>query len=110
MQEQHTPGPWTLSKWAFNPGKGLPAHVYAGEEGLDEIAICEFDREPDDIEAAWANARLIAKAPDLLARCRELIDAMERYEMSVDNSPTQEHRELMLRARKTVQEATKMEG
>ena len=69
-----------------------------------ELAICEFDREPDDIEAACTNAQLIAKAPELLARCRELIDILWQYEWSVVHPLQPKLIELLDATRKTVQE------
>lgn len=74
----HTPGPWMISTWSFNPGKGKPASIYAGHEGMDEVAICQFDREPDSPETIEADARLIAAAPDML----EVLRMVRKYGQS----------------------------
>ena len=58
-----------MSVWAHDPGKGKPAAVYKGEEGMDEVEICQFDRNPDSPETIEADARLITAAPELLEAC-----------------------------------------
>ena len=52
------------------------------------------------------NLRLIAAAPDLLAACKEMIQAMNDYECSVDDPPTPEHKEMMLRSMAAVEKAS----
>lgn len=58
----HTPGPWTINGSAIETDNTIIAHIYDPDEnGPDEFA---------------ANAHLIAAAPDLLAACEWLLDAI----------------------------------
>lgn len=68
---KHTPGPWN---------NGIGQIVFQGE-GWDpygrqrRIATCEpSTRTQKDWEETWANARLIAAAPDLLAALTQISD------------------------------------
>lgn len=67
MSAKHTPGPWT---------RGFGNYVYQGERLGDQqrlIAVCEpTTKTKEDWDETFANARLIAAAPELLA-------ALERY-------------------------------
>ena len=65
MITPHTPGPWS---------KMYDTHVYAERHQL--IAICEGAASWDE---TFANARLIAAAPDLLAALRDLESAVSHY-------------------------------
>jgi hypothetical protein len=60
----HTPGPWRLSSM-------YPARVCGEREGHTFVANCHSNDDPDDAED-WANARLIAVAPELLEVARLL--------------------------------------
>jgi hypothetical protein len=62
----HTPGPWSAS------GQGC-AYVLGGNPSF-VVADCNADR-PHRAED-FANARLIAAAPDLLAALEACVDAM----------------------------------
>lgn len=62
MSEQHTPGPWAMSRDAVPPGH-VQVTIYAEASGA---------RVATAFETEW-NARLIAAAPDLLATLRELV-------------------------------------
>ena len=63
----HTPGPW----WVDGPDEGIEVHDTFGR-------TASVWGDPDANSEAWANAHLIAAAPDLLAAARlanqELID------------------------------------
>jgi len=86
-RESHTPGPWT---WA--DGVTCTYAVYAVEPVFPGTLtrpggqpVCEIPRPDNDgrgMEEAEANARLIAAAPELLARLKETeevaIELMER--------------------------------
>lgn len=67
---KHTPGPWN---------RGIAQFVYQGERwdpnGRQRlIATCEpSTRTQSDWEETWANARLIAAAPDLLQAIQDLL-------------------------------------
>lgn len=69
----HTPGPWN---------RGYGNHVFQGEPGHGYpsgrlIAICEpSTRTKADWDQVWANAKLIAAAPELLQALKELTEYM----------------------------------
>jgi len=95
----HTPG-WTIEPhgngYALYSGRGPMAH------GMNLVYLSEPDSN-------WGSTkRLIESAPRLLAACREMIEAMNDYECSVDDPPTPKHREMMLRAMKAVEDASKV--
>lgn len=52
-----------------------------------------------------ANAHLIAAAPELLESLRELVSAMERYEIDVDESAPVEHKKMMKKAKAAITKA-----
>lgn len=93
----HTPGPWNAPT---DIARGRPRCLVLSNRG-DEIARVNHHREE-----FGADARLIAAAPDLLAACRDMIEAMNDYECGVDDPPTPKHREMMLRAMSAVEKAT----
>lgn len=78
-QQKHTPGPWKFgfesasSDWAIvtDASGGVVANVNA-ESGPDAISAPATRKMPRE-----ANARLIAAAPDLLAACQKIVDAVE---------------------------------
>ena len=71
-----TPGPWQAVK-SFDPdfSFAICAQPHPALRGFTHIIA--GIRETDDAEAAEANARLIAAAPDLLEALRELTIAAE---------------------------------
>ena len=94
----HTPGPWQV---LHDSARGKPRCLVLDDRGL-EIAQVNHHRL-----RYCEDARLLAAAPELLAACRDMIEAMDDYECSVDDPPTPKHREMMLRAMKAVEKATK---
>ena len=63
---QHTPGPWCIEHTATTLWLGV---VRPNSHKVDDI-VCSFDIEgytDEYIERQYANARLIAAAPDLLS-------------------------------------------
>lgn len=70
---KHTPGPWT---------RGWGNFVYQGAKFNPQqmgrlIATCEpSSRTQKDWDQVFANARLIAAAPDLLEALEDLLDAV----------------------------------
>jgi hypothetical protein len=75
---KHTSGPWAIggehddSLWIEGPAK------------LDNV-ICDIvSRDLECILAAedWANARLIAAAPDLLEACQQALVALSSYRVN----------------------------
>ena len=75
----HTPGPWTLHEWRAYEGEKEAQYVITAQ-GVNIARPLQY--EPD----SYANARLIAAAPDLLAACANaLVDldsqaAIDSYE------------------------------
>jgi hypothetical protein len=61
MSAQHTPGPWRANKPTQSNGR---AEVHAGPMLVAQAFNWLLDAEGD--EQCWADARLIAAAPDLL--------------------------------------------
>jgi hypothetical protein len=62
----HTPGPWEIDQWAQHTRRaGFPASIGQPEDADDPMSICTMDGD-GDMATEWANARLIASAPELL--------------------------------------------
>ncbi len=73
MTTKHTPGPWSV----FGDTKDQPG--IEGDDGTFSIIVYGEEDEADDCgvhghtnEEMWANARLIAAAPDLLEALKML--------------------------------------
>jgi hypothetical protein len=56
---KHTPGPWNISPLSLS-GEDSGVYIYSGM-----LQIVDVLRRPDST-VTWANARLIAAAPELL--------------------------------------------
>jgi len=67
---EHTPGPWRAYR---GRGTATSPHYVTTESGM--IPIAQTGRY--DL-ASWADARLIAAAPDLLAACNDLLQEIGR--------------------------------
>jgi hypothetical protein len=72
MEAQHTPGPWVVT---YNSG-GYPAQIMApngdtGPGGITSVTRWNAISLPSSIQG-FANARLIAAAPDLLEALENL--------------------------------------
>ena len=83
---EHTPGPWRVEgcQVGKNIVTGKPLLAYLDIMTDDnEWVICRIQAGIGETsnEQAWANARLIAAAPDLLAACEAMLDAWCGYEM-----------------------------
>jgi len=73
-----TPGPWEVEQtWT-----GLV--VTQVRTGKPYRVARIYDRFSDGRVETWANARLIAAAPDLLAALEEIVAATERWNASVE--------------------------
>ena len=78
MESKHTPGPWTT-----NPAQYAVGRERTWEEDQANSLICTPPTCPfaeGDRRSAMehnANMRLIAAAPDLLAACKQVLDASE---------------------------------
>lgn len=83
----HTPGPWKYdgSSDPLPHDKCCSAErIAAGGVTIAEVATCEDDTCPG-VSEGWANARLIAAAPELLAACRELLEwTRDEYQSEVN--------------------------
>jgi hypothetical protein len=73
----HTPGPWEVVRHEHADGElWLSVNQHADANGMKEW-IAEIKYLCTDPERQKANARLIAAAPELLAACKALIDAID---------------------------------
>lgn len=89
----HTPGPWIapigfgddMGFWVHPESERLKRIAFIVEKGMKGIG----DSAPDADEA-YANARLISAAPDLLSACHDAMAAL--IAMTSDNE-TEEERE-----------------
>jgi hypothetical protein len=66
---KHTPGPWAANKPTQSNGR---AEVYAGPMLVAQAFNWMLDAEGD--EQCWADARLIACAPELLEALKNFVD------------------------------------
>jgi hypothetical protein len=80
---KHTPGPWAANKPTQSNGR---AEVYAGPMLVAQAFNWMLDAEGD--EQCWADARLIACAPELLKALKDLTTAQDlnAYGMSLHNA------------------------
>ena len=76
MSAKHTPGPWVIDE--SRHGKRGPVHtlmVVAEKGGMPGLIVNQGALvEPQD----WANARLIAAAPDLLEALKGVVRVADR--------------------------------
>lgn len=73
-EQKHTPGPWVARPRKHT--NGAEWEVIAGD-----YFVCAFGFSPNDDgndPEAEANARLIAAAPDLLAKCEKIVAWLDR--------------------------------
>lgn len=109
---EHTPGPWMMAAKASSI-VGWPV-VAPRAEGRVVCSLNYADpaafagRMPGDgafNKESRANGLLIAAAPDLLRSAEEMLEAMVRYQMDVDDEPPMRHREMMSRTRAAIAKA-----
>jgi hypothetical protein len=60
---KHTQGPWAVSQQ-----KGLTLFIVGEDEAIAEVPHANFNKE------TFANADLIAAAPELLAACERILE------------------------------------
>ena len=65
-ESKHTPGFW---EWSIRTSDKSPATLFVCDDCGDDTDIAAM-LEDCDFDTQWANARLIAAAPDLLAACK----------------------------------------
>lgn len=69
---RHTPGPWKIG----TPGPN-GCYTVGTQGGLMTAMIAHSICEPDQVDTANANARLIAAAPELLEALEEIVAAAD---------------------------------
>ncbi|MEY1000276.1 hypothetical protein AB7263_18930 [Providencia rettgeri] len=77
----------------------------AVEGSIDDLIASVYPMHYENAEEMKANAHLIAAAPDLLESLRELVSAMERYEIDVGESAPVEHKKMMKKAKAAITKA-----
>ena len=89
----HTPGPWEIAPYCCEDDEDIAIQVVSGFKrtvdgrmSANWIATCDLQ---EDNEANWANARLIAAAPETAAerdRLKEInADLLEALEFFIDD-------------------------
>lgn len=101
MEFKGTPAPWLTDRNNCHSGHIATVH---GCENNDWVEIWSTDW-PESESVQEANAHLIAAAPELLESLRELVSAMERYEIDVDESAPVEHKKMMKKAKAAITKA-----
>lgn len=73
METKHTPGPWNLTTVPFELRNTDDAATIYGPYNINEGAcmVANISRSPGD-DVATANAKLIAAAPELLAKLQKV--------------------------------------
>ena len=69
---KHTPGPWHVKHWPAS-ANGIIPEAFSIEPGIARI----YDGDTKE-----ANARLIAKAPELLDALRDLVNRADNTEVA----------------------------
>ncbi|MTC75744.1 hypothetical protein GKR75_16015 [Providencia sp. wls1919] len=75
--------------------------VYSSKGARYDEKLCHWVMD----EETQANFTLIAAAPELLESLRELVSAMERYEIDVDERAPVKHKEMMNKANSAIAKA-----
>jgi len=75
----HTPGPWNVYHWAeHHELAGFPSSVGQDDDlGMEAVDICTFKASDADKDEQWANAKLIAAAPELLKALQNIVKHQE---------------------------------
>ena len=74
MSEKHTPGPWEVRNSGNVQGRNARCEIV--KEGQALLATMAGLGEID-----YANARLIAAAPDMLEACKECLEFMLKWDI-----------------------------
>jgi hypothetical protein len=91
----HTPGPWVIDESRY--GKHGPVSmlmVVAEKGGMPGLIVNQGSVEPRD----YANARLVAAAPELLEAARKIVGIIDSYGCGFYNQQQFIDGETMLRA------------
>ncbi|MDX7495492.1 hypothetical protein [Providencia stuartii] len=97
MEFKGTPAPWRCHDKRPN----CSGYSIFGNDGQ----YIGFVGDYDELTPIDANAHLIAAAPELLESLRELVSAMERYEMDSCESAPIKHRVMMNKANSVIAKA-----
>lgn len=76
-ESAHTPGPWFIDRNHFGRIIGV-APTSGRNHDLDFVCCIDSDNHGDHEK----NARLIAAAPELLAACKAVLDAIESTDLN----------------------------
>ncbi|EOV8087924.1 hypothetical protein ACOMXT_001735 [Providencia rettgeri] len=95
MEFKHSPAPWNYNGNVCG----------AVEPPTDGLIACVYPMHYENAEEMKANAHLISAAPELLESLRELVSAMERYEIDVGESAPVKHKEMMNKAKASIAKA-----
>lgn len=119
MSAKHTPGPWVIASEVRgvgaiynivkrggldNAGNPLRSHVAT----IFPDVLCD-EHAPDVVESVYANVRLIAAAPELLAAC-EMAASIDCYKDHRDNPDMTEQDCIQCMARAAIAKAKGVEG
>ena len=96
---KHTFGPWTIAMGA--DGSTLVTSTH-DKDGIDDDVCLVYGGNDSDPKTMSANARLIAKAPELLAAACRLLD----YFDNADDHPDCIKDDVLIRLREVVEAAT----
>ncbi|MCO4179221.1 hypothetical protein LG195_03095 [Proteus terrae] len=104
MEFKGTPAPWFVNDNGFYFEIRDSDKLFCiGDVGASKHAYDDGDHFKNKV--AYANAHLIAAAPELLESLRELVSAMERYEIDVGESAPVKHKEMMNKANSAIAKA-----
>ena len=91
MNKKFTPGPWRVRKIAeFDIYKNESLYVLANDDGIVKMGKCakkvasmpNLHNYPDDVETIYANAYLIAAAPEMYDLLDRLPSDLKHYKQS----------------------------
>lgn len=91
MEFKHSPAPWHLRD-------GINEHLILVDDNYNVVFASLDDIKKED-------ADLIEAAPELLESLRELVLAMERYEIDVGESAPAKHKKMMKKAKAAISKA-----
>lgn len=75
---KHTPGPWKVADRAYDRSSSIlrPSfYILVGMDCEDSPTVCSLPCGPSVSDESWANARLIAAAPELLDALKQAVSS-----------------------------------
>ena len=82
---KHTPGPWGVSPDVSSHGASLA--IVSGDTVIARTPDAGHYGSPDQLRVDQPNARLIAKAPELLTALVDTLDALHNETHGQDDTP-----------------------